>query len=150
MLVVVEGVALPDVGRNATDGEVHARQLEGGVGVLLPIHAHVLLVAVVRLHKLQRLHEHATGAATGVIYLAIVWLNEFSNEIHDRLRRVIFPLALAFRNGELAQEILIHPPDKVILGIFNGVEFVNLVKQRGKFRLIQAQVRIVVVGKCPR
>ena len=60
VLVVVEGVALLDVSRNATDSQIHARQLEGGVGVFLTINAHVLLVAMVGLHKLHRLHKHTT------------------------------------------------------------------------------------------
>ena len=101
------------------------------------------------LHELHRLHKHTARPATWVVNLTIVGLNHLGNEVHHRLRRIVFALALAFCDGELAKEILIHTPDEIVLRIFYRVEFVNLVEQRGEFRFVQSQVRVVIVGKCP-
>ena len=90
MLVVVEGVALSDVGRNATDGEVHARQLEGGVGVFLTINAHILLVAMVGLHKLHRLNKHTTGTTARVIECTVKGFNHSSDKLNNIMRSVKF------------------------------------------------------------
>ena len=147
MVVVVEGVALPDVGRDAPDGEVHTRQLEGGVGVFLAIYAHVLHVAVMDLDELHRLHEHTARTAAGVVDLAVVGLDKLGDKVDYRLGCVVFALTFSLGDGELAKEIFIHAADKVVLGIGDGVQLVNFIQQRSELGLVQAEVGIVVVGQ---
>jgi len=74
VLDVAEGVGvfLADVRLDAADGEVHDGQAAGGGVALLAVDADVAEFAAVGLHEFFRLHEHAAGAAGGVVDAAFV------------------------------------------------------------------------------
>ena len=151
MLVVVESVCrlLAQVVGDTADGEIHLRQFVGGVGVFLPIDRDVLLVAMVRLDEPHALHEHSARTATGVVDFSLVGLNHLRNKVHNGLGRVVLALAFALRDGKLAEEILIHPPDKVVLSVLKRVYLVDLVQQSGKFGTVKTQTGIVITRQCP-
>jgi hypothetical protein len=74
VLVAGEGVGglAAQVEVDAADGQVHRRQAPGGGVGFLPVDGHVAQLAAVGLDELFGLHEHAAGAAAGVVHLAVV------------------------------------------------------------------------------
>ena len=76
--VVVETVAMGDLSFDASDREVHLGEAPGSVVRFLPVDrdigsgapgefSSISIAAGVRTDEFDRLHEHAGGAATGVI-----------------------------------------------------------------------------------
>ena len=74
MEVAAEGVGVlgAEVGLDAADGEVHDGEAAGGGVALLAVDADVAELAAVGFDELLRLHEHAAGAAAGVVDAALV------------------------------------------------------------------------------
>ena len=86
--VVVEGVAVRDLGVDAADGEVHLGQAPGGVVRLLAVDRDVADLAGVGLDELLALHEHAARAAAGVVDAALVGREHLDQHAHHVRRRV--------------------------------------------------------------
>ncbi len=117
--VVVEGIALCDLsGVDAADGEVHAGEPPGGVVRFLAVDRDVgpcslgglAAVAVARCmgtDELHRLHEHARGAAAGVVHPAAVGLKHLDQQLDHAARRVELAALLAFGARELREEVLV-------------------------------------------
>jgi hypothetical protein len=74
VVVVVESVTVGDLPVNATDGEVHLGQSPSGVVALLAVDTDVAKFAAVGGDELIGLHEHAGGAAAGIVDTALVGL----------------------------------------------------------------------------
>lgn len=147
VLILEEGIGgdFAEVGRESAHGEVHLGQLVGGGGELLPVNRDVLGVAVVAFDKLERLHEHAARAATGVVDLALVGLDHFGDEIDDALRGVELAPQLALGGGEFAEEVFIDPADGVLLLVADGVDVVDGIDEGGELAAIQPEAGEVVV-----
>ncbi len=95
------------------DGEVHVRQTpRGGIG-LLTEDGDVGGVAPVCLDEPLGLDEHAARAAAGVVDAAFVGFEHLDEHADDAARRVELAAQLAFRLRELAEEVLIHPAERV-------------------------------------
>ena len=122
-------------------------KLVGGGGELLPVDGDVLLVAVVAFDKLDRLHEHATGAAAGVVDLAFVGLDHFGDEIDDALGGVELAPELALGGGKMPKEVFIDPADGVLLLVLDGVDVVDGIDEGGELAAIEPEAGEVVVGQ---
>ena len=121
MAVVVEGIAVGDLALDAADGEVHLGEPPRRVVRLLAVDGDVAArpaaVAVargVRADELDRLDEHAGGAAAGVVDAAPVGLQHLDQELDDAARGVELASLLALGAGELGQEVLVDPADHVL------------------------------------
>ncbi len=66
-----------------------------------------------RLHEAGGLDEHAAGAAGGIKDAAVVGLQDFHDQPDDGGGRVEFATFLAFRHGELAEEVFVNQPEGV-------------------------------------
>ena len=91
MAVVVEGVAVGDLGVDAPDRQVHLRQPPGGVVALLAVDRDVADLAGVSLDEPLALHEHAAGAAAGVVHAALVGRQHLHQHPHQCLRQEFEP-----------------------------------------------------------
>jgi hypothetical protein len=65
--VVVEGVAVGDLGVYAADRKIHLRQTPGGVVRFLPVDRDVAELAAVRLDELLAADEHSARSAAGIV-----------------------------------------------------------------------------------
>ena len=116
------GRAVAEVGLDAAEGEVHLGQLPGGVGELLAVDGDVGALAAVGLHELGGLHEHAAGAAGGVVDAAVVGLEHLDQRLDDRARRVERAGVLAgLLAGELAEEVLVDAAEHVVAAVVVGL-----------------------------
>ena len=59
-------------------------------------------------------HEHAAGAAARIVDAALVGRENLDQHADDARRRVELATLLAFRAGELRQEILIDAAESVL------------------------------------
>ena len=66
------GVLFAEIGFDAADGEVHHGEAAGGGVALLAVDADVAEPAAVGFDEFFRLHEHAAGAAAGIVNAAFV------------------------------------------------------------------------------
>lgn len=114
--VVVEAVGMmgAEVGVNAPDGQVHLGQFPGGGVGFLAVDGDVAQTAATGFHEALGLHEHAAGAAAGVEHPALVGLDHLHQQLHHALGGVELAAAFALGGGELAQEIFIHPAQRVL------------------------------------
>ena len=70
--------------------------------------AAVAIARGVRADELDRLHEHAGGAAAGIVDPAPVWLQHLDQELDDAARGVELASLLALGARELGQEVLVE------------------------------------------
>src|SRR5438034_9578196 len=84
-----EGVGLlfAEIGFDAADGEVHHGEAAGGGVALLTVDADVAEPAAVGFDEFFRLHEHAAGAAAGIVDAAFIGSEHLDEQSHDALRR---------------------------------------------------------------
>jgi hypothetical protein len=110
VLVAGEGVGglFAQVEVDAADGEVHRRQPPGGGVGFLPVDGHVAQLAPVGLDEFFGLHEHAAGAAAGVVHLAVVGGEHGDQGLDDAGGGVELAALLALGAGELAEEVFVH------------------------------------------
>ncbi|MNC31424.1 hypothetical protein D3C81_798120 [compost metagenome] len=115
MLVTDKGVGrlAAEVEVNATDGQVHRRQTPGGWVGFLTIDGNITEFAAMGFDELFRLHKHTTGAAAGIIDLAMVRVKHSNQRFDDTSRRIELPALLAFSAGELAEEVFIDLAEQV-------------------------------------
>ena len=153
MLVVKEGVrrALAQIAGEAAHRQVHLRQLVGGAGQLLTVDGDILALALMALHKLQRLHEHAARAAAGVIDLALIGLQHLGQQGDHTFGGVELAAALAFAGGKLAEKILVDPAHQILFGEValagQGVDVLYAVDEGGKLFHLQPLSGEVVIGQ---
>ena len=127
MLILEKGIGrdFPEVGGEAAHGEVHLGQFVGGGGEFLPVDGDVLGVAVVAADEFEGLYEHTPGAAAGVVDLAFVRLDHFSNQVHHTLRGIEFTPKFAFRGCEFAEEVFVDAADGVLRLVLAGINVVD-------------------------
>ena len=115
VLVAGEGVAgfAAEVEVDAANGQVHGGQAPGGRVGFLAVDGDIADLAAVRFDELLGLHEHAAGAAAGVIDLAVVRGEDGDQRLDDAGRRVELAALLAFGAGELAEEVFIDLAEHV-------------------------------------
>lgn len=101
-------VVFAEVRVDAADGHVHFCHFPGvGVG-LLSVNAYIVAVAAMVLDKLDALHEHAAGAAAGVINaLAFAGFEDFDDGFHDACGGVEFAALDAFVACELRDAVFV-------------------------------------------
>lgn len=104
MEVAAEGVGVfgAEVGLDAAQGQVHDGEAARGGVALLAVDADVAELAAVGFDEFFRLHEHAAGAAGGVVDAAFVGGEHLDEEAHDAGRGVELAAVLALDAGELA------------------------------------------------
>ena len=98
---------------DAANGEVHRRQPPCGRVGFLPVDRDIAQLAAVRFDEFLGLHEHAAGAAAGVIDLAVVRGEDGDQCLDDGGRGVELAALLALGAGELAEEVFIDLPEHV-------------------------------------
>ena len=109
MEVAAEGVGVlgAEVGLDAAQGEVHHGEAAGGGVALLAVDADVAELAAVGFDELFRLHEHAAGAAAGIVDAAFVGREHLDEAAHDAVRRVELAAVLALGAGEAGEEVFV-------------------------------------------
>ena len=130
MEIAAEGVFLhlTEVGLDAAQGEVHHGEAAGGGVALLAVDGDVAELAAVAFDELFRLHEHAAGAAGGVVDAALVGGKHLDEAAHDAGRRVELAAVLALGAGEAGEEILVNAAEQIdgavgLLAFAGGGEF---------------------------
>ena len=85
MQVAAEGVGVlgAEVGLDAAQGEIHHGEAAGGGVALLAVDADVAQLAAVGFDEFLRLHEHAAGAAAGIVNAALVGAKHLDQQAHD-------------------------------------------------------------------
>jgi hypothetical protein len=76
--------------------------------------ADVAELAAVGFDELLGLHEHAAGAAAGVVDAALVGGEHFDQQAHDAGRGVELAAVLALGAGELGEEVLIDAAEEIL------------------------------------
>ncbi len=151
--VVVEGVALLDLTLDAADGQVHLGQPPGGVVRLLAVNrdvgtsaAAVAVAGRVGTDELDRLHEHAAGAAAGVVDAAAVGLEHLDQQFDDTTRGEELTTLLALGAGELRQEVLVHAAEHVFGagGLVANLDVADQVDQLPKARLVERGAGVIL------
>ena len=130
MLVVVEcvGSQLAKITCNATDGKIHLCKFICCICIFLTINRDVALITVMSFDKLHTLHKHTSRTAARIIDFTTIRFDDFGYKIYDTLWRIIFSFTFAFSYSELGKEIFINATDKVVLRIFESVDFIYFVK----------------------
>ena len=115
MLVLEERIGrdFTQIARNAADRQIHLGQFIGRAGLLLTVDRNVFLISLMVLDKLDRLHEHTATTAAGVIDLAAVRLDHFSDQIDDAFGRIELAAPFALGRRELAQKIFVNSTDNI-------------------------------------
>ena len=115
MEVAAEGVGVlgAEVGLDAAQGEVHDGEAAGGGVALLAVDADVAELAAVGFDEFFRLHEHAAGAAGGVVDAAFVGGEHLDEAAHDAGRGVELAAVLALGAGEAGEEILVDAAEQI-------------------------------------
>ena len=114
VLVEAALVVPADVGVDAAHREVHLGEPPRRVVDLLPVDGDVADPPAVAFDEFLRLHEHAAGAAAGVVDAALVGFEHLDQHAHDRAGRVELAAALAFGAGEPAEEIFVDAAEDVL------------------------------------
>ena len=153
MAVIAEGVAMLNLTVNPTNGEIHLRKAPRRVVGLLPVNGQVPsslpaipVAAGVCPDELRRLHEHARGAATGVVHSPPEGLQHLHQEFDDAAGRVELSAVLAFSTGEPGKEELVDPPQNV-LGTSLGVADLDVtdhVNQLTQSLLVQIGASVIL------
>ena len=86
-------------------------------------------------HEAGALHEHAAGAAGRVEDAAVERLRDFDEQPDDADRRVELAALLAFRAGELAEEVFVDPPEGVV--VERGGDLGDLLEQLLQQRAVE-------------
>lgn len=115
MEVAPEGVGVlgAEVGLDAAQGEVHDGEATGGGVALLAVDADVAKLVAVGFDEFFRLHEHAAGAAAGIVDAAFVRGEHLDEEADDALRGVELAAFFALSAGELAEEVFVDATEDV-------------------------------------
>ena len=116
MAVIEEGIGVEfaQVGLDATDGQIHLRQLPGGGVGILTEDGDLIEISAVALHKLGRLDKHAAAAAAGVVDPVMVGLQNLHQRPHHAGGRVEFPGLLALLGCKLGQAVFVGAPQNVL------------------------------------
>jgi hypothetical protein len=85
----------------------------GGGVALLAVDGDVAQLAAVGFDEFFRLHEHAAGAAGGVVDAALVGGEHLDEAAHNAGRGVELAAILALGAGEAGEEILIHATEQI-------------------------------------
>ena len=121
VVVAVDVAAVADVAFQPVDGEVHAAEAAGFVGLLDAVDGEfgggVLLVLR---HEPGGLDEHAARTAGGVEDAPVVGLDDLGEEPDDAAGGVKLAAALAFGHGELAEEVFVDAPEGVVVQRWRG------------------------------
>jgi hypothetical protein len=120
MKVAPECVGLfgSEIGLNAPQREVHDREAARGCVTLLAVDADIADFAAVRLDEFLRLNEHPSRPAAWIVDAAFVGREHLHQNPYHARWRVELPAVLAFRAGELSQEILVHAPENIFGLVF--------------------------------
>ena len=151
--VVVEGVAVRDLAVDAADREVHLGEPPGRVVRLLAVDRDVgfglaaVPVAIgVRADELHRLHEHARGAAAGVVHPAAVGLEHLDEELDHAARRVELAALLALGARELREEVLVDAAEHVLgaARLVADLDVADEVDELAEARLVERGAGVVL------
>jgi len=151
--IVVEGVAVRDLAVYAADGEIHLREPPGRVFRLLAVDRDVglgiaaIAVAIgVCADELHRLHEHAGGAAAGVVHPAAVGLQHLDQQLDHAALRVEFAAFLALGAGELREEVFVDAAEHVLgaARLVADLDVADHVDEPAEARLVERGAGVVL------
>ncbi len=116
VVVAVDVSAVADVAFKAVDGEVHARQASGVVGLFHAVDEQFVGgIFLVLGHEARALHEHAAGAAGGIEDAPVKRLDHFDQQAHDGAGRVELAALLPFGAGEFAEEVFVDATEGIVV-----------------------------------
>ena len=146
MAVVVERVAVRDLGVDPADGEVHLGQAPGRVVGLLAVDADVADAPGVRLDEPLALDEHAAAAAARVVDAALVRGEHLDEHADDVARRVELAALLALGGRELGEEVLVDAAQGVLgpIGRRTERDVRHEVDELAEARLVEPGPRVVL------
>ena len=141
VLVAHEGVGrfAPEVEVDAAYGEVHGGEAPGGRVGFLAVDGDIADLAAMRFDEFLGLHEHAAGAAAGVIDLALVRGEHGDQRLDDAGRGVELAALLAFGAGELAEEVFVNLAEHVagVVDVFAKADGGHQINQFAEFAVRQ-------------
>lgn len=115
-------VLRPEVRLDPANREVHLRQTPRRRVRLLPVNADVPDPPAVLLDEPLRLHEHPARPTTRIVNPPLVRREHLDEQSNHAARRIELPALLPLRQRELAEKILVHPPEDVLRPIFLSAE----------------------------
>lgn len=107
------GVVGAEVRLDAADSEVHLRHLPGGGVGVLTVDRDVVDAPGMALDELGGLHEHAAGAAAGVVDAPVVRLQDLHERFHDAGGREELAALLALLLGEHGEAVFVGAAEDV-------------------------------------
>ena len=107
------GVVGAEVRLDAADGEVHLRHFPGGGVGVLAVDGDVVDAPGMALDELGGLHEHAAGAAAGVVDAPLVGLQDLHERLHHAGGREEFAAFLALLLGEHGEAVFVGAAEDV-------------------------------------
>ena len=99
-----------------------------------------------RADELHRLHEHARGAAAGVVHPAAVGLEHLDQQLDHAARRVELAAFLALCAGELREEVLVDAAEHVLgtAGLVADPDVADHVDQLAEALLVERGAGVVL------
>jgi len=96
--------------------------------------------------ELHRLHEHARGAAAGVVHAAAVGLEHLDEELDHAARRVELAALLALGARELRDEVLVNAAEHVLgpARLVAHLDVADQVDELAEPRLVERGARVVL------
>ena len=100
----------------------------------------------VRADELHRLHEHARGAAAGVVHPAAVGLEHLDQELDHAARRVELAALLALGARELREEVLVDAAEHVLgaARLVADLDVADQVDELAEARLVERGAGVVL------
>ena len=112
--IFVVSVAFPDITAESVDSEIHLSETDGVAGFLLTIDRQLPTgILTTTLDEVRGLDKHPARAAGRVVDLAVVGLKYLDDQPDDRRGGEELATLLTFREGELAEEVLVDQPEPV-------------------------------------
>ena len=152
MRVLIIGVGLLDIAAQAIDRQVHLGEVDGFLGLFLPIDEDAAVPAFQVLamlpDELRRLHEHAAGAARGIEHLAAMRLDDLDHETNDRTGCEDFAALGPFATGKLGKEVFVNLPEEIAAELRRdvGETFQELIRDVLCLR-IAGEAKIFILGQ---
>ena len=107
------GVVRAEVRLDAADGKVHLSHFPGGGVGVLAVDGDVVDAAGMALDELGGLHEHAAGAAAGVVDAPLERLQDLHERFHDAGGREELAALLALLLGEHGEAVFVGAAEDV-------------------------------------
>ena len=115
-VLVPTTAAVGVLGNEAMDGEVHATEATGFVGLLHSVDGEFVGgVLLVLLHEPRGGDEHTARTAGWVEDAAVERFNDLGEQANNAARRVELASLLALGAGELAKEVFVNATEGIVI-----------------------------------